>query len=237
MKEKPIINYMQKDGSFISFRKAMSDFAPKEEEFKKLRTKIVNIIGKETTAEFDNILDYLITFLRHKAYMHATSTSVTTAQKEISTLTKQIKKVQDLLYKGFSDAVQHHLNHPIMETMSNTGCEDPIYAFYDNSKVVLEIFEKAKKSLKGKHTYFTPHDMRQILAEELARELDKMGEKPKKYRDGNFAKILRATLKMIPCKIYEKRISISIPSDLFQVVCKAIDDFPTKESYSLLEIE
>ncbi|MED5423402.1 MAG: hypothetical protein VX740_08175, partial [Pseudomonadota bacterium] len=70
-----------------------------------------------------------------------------------------------------------------------------------------------------------------------AREIDKMGVEPKKYQDGAYFKILRATLEMISCTVRDKRISISIPENLFKMAKKAIDDYPTKEPFSLLNFD
>lgn len=215
----------------------MAAFAPEEDEFRKLRTKIIKVIGKETTAEFDDTLDYLITFLRNKAFIHASTPSATKMQKELSDLVKQLKKVQSLLDSGLDQMTEMHVTYALIKKMSDTGCEDPLYATHYNAGLAIEVCEEAQSKIKGKRPEFTPSHMRQILAEELARELDKIGIEPKKYRDGDFINILRAVLIMIPCQVHGKKISISIPDDLFQVACDAIDAFPTKEPYSLLSFE
>ncbi len=237
MSKKKQINYIKADGTVISFRESMAAFAPKEEEFKNLRTKIVEIIGKETTPEFDDTLDYLITFLRNKAFIHATTPSITAMQKELNLLTKHITKLKKLLESGTSEITEMHVSNALIVKMSDTGCADPLYALHCNATLALEVYETALENIRSSKPAFTPHDMRQVLAEELARELSNLGIEPKKYRDGDFANILKAILKMISCTVHGQRISISIPNDLFKVICDAIDEFPNKERYSLLELD
>jgi hypothetical protein len=237
MDEKPMINYRQADGTFISFRESMAAYAPNDDEFSKLKTKIVNIIGQETTESFDDTLCFLITLLREKAFLHANAVSATAIQKELSGLTNQITKLQRCLDKDLSNAAQTQLGFETMKVMSESEIEDPFEILQNYVCVVLDICEKTKSNIKGTKPQFTPLHMRQVLAEELARELDRMGIEPKKYREGEFVEILKQVLKMISCKVNGHRISISIPADLFKVASKAIDDFPTKEPFLLLAFD
>jgi len=237
MTEKSKISYMQADGSWISFREAMSDFAPSKEEFAKLRAEIVKIIGKETTPDFDDTLDFLITLLRDKIHFQENATSITIVQKELSGLINQLNKLQKYMDTNISDMSQMHLTSETIKWMSDTDSEDPFYVLQSYAKTVHRICETTKNNIKGQKPPFTTNDMRQTLAEELARELDKMGIQPKKYREGEFVEALSAVLRAVSCKVNGRRISISIPADLFKVASKAIDEFPDKEPYALLALD
>ena len=234
MSSQPKHNVMQADGTFITFRESMADFAPKAEEFSILRNKIVGIIGKDTSSEFDDTLGFLITLIRNKISIHANTISITTVQKELSGLKNHLTKLQKFMDTGLSGMTQTHLSAEIMKEVSATKREDPFHSLRNSLDSGLRICKATEQKIKGKKPEFTPMHMRQILAEEIARELDRMGIEPKKYREGEFVEILRAVLIAVSCKINGERISISIPNDLFQVARKAIDDYPDKKRYSLL---
>lgn len=213
----------------------MAEFAPKEEEFENLKTKITAIIGKSTTPEFDDTLDFLITLLREKAFIQINHVSVTKVQKELTYLTKQLKKLNRFLDTDITGTTHQHLAFEIINKMDATGCKDPLFTLHANAQIVMEMCENTQNKIKGAKPDFTLIHMRQVVAEELARELKKMGVEPKKYRDGEYVNVLKSVLKMIPCTVRGVKLSTSIPSDLFKIACKAIDDFPTKEPYSLLD--
>lgn len=237
MTKKQIYKQMQPDGTWIDFREAKAAFAPKKAEFEKLLGKITKTIGKQTTPEFDDKIDYLITLLREQAYMASYRPPVTKSQKELTALSTHLKKLILFLDADFSQHADRQLMYQTVIKMSDEKIEDPFYALRTNAIIALDICEKAREKLKGKRPDFTPNTMRQILAEEVARELMKLGVEPKKYNDGDYAKVLRAILKMIPCTVHGQKISIAIPDNLFKVICKAIDEYPTKPPYSLLSFQ
>ena len=235
--KKSFINYPTKDGEWISYRESKAHFAPSEEEFYELRKKIFSIIGIKTSVYFDDSLDYLITFLREQAYINVTMRSTTERRDELSRFSGVIKNLIDYMEGKYFNEVQNDLVFANITNMRKSDSGDAIHSMYVNAKKSLEMSDSTNQSLKGRKREFTPNTMRQILAEELARNLDRMGEKPTKYKNGNYFKILRVTLEMIPCMICEQRISISIPENLFKIASKAIDDYPTKEPYSLLNFD
>lgn len=234
MSRKPKANYRKADGTEITFRESLSFFAPNNEEFSKLKNKIIEIIGIETSTGFDDKLHFLITLLRSKTYIHTNNESVTITQKKLSGLQNHLTKLQKYMSTEISDMTWQHLNLQKVGLMSERDIEDPIFDLQINIQIALDLCERTRNEIKGKKPEFTPMDMRQVLAEELARELDTMGIDLKKYRNGEFVTILRHVLKAVSCKVNRQRISISIPNDLFDVASKAIDEFPTKKPHTLL---
>ncbi len=236
-KDKPILNYPTKDGTFVTFRESKAAFAPKPDEFQKLRKKIFRILGKKSTPEFDDRLSYLITFLREQIYINATTPSVTARRKELSRYKDLINNMINFMENDQFNDIRADLRYEIMNKMHETNSEDAVYTLFQNARIVADMCESACEKIKGQKRTFTPNTMRRILAEELARELDKMGKSPTKYRNGNYFKILRATLEMTPCTVYGERISIGIPQDLFKIAGEAIDTYPNKKPYSLLDFD
>ncbi len=235
MSDKLVYNYMRADGSFISYRESMAAFAPTDEEFSKLRKKIIGTIGIETSTGFDDTLHFLITLMRDKAIGYAEMESVTLSQKKLAGLKNHLTKLQKYICEDISDTTSHHLSIEIMEFMEDGDTVDPVFALQNNIEVVLAICERTQERIKGQKANFTPIHMRQILAEELARELHKMGVELKKYRNGEFVEVLKHVLKAVPFKLDgQKKASVAIPTDLFQVASKAIDEFPNKEPFPLL---
>ncbi len=231
------INYPMQDGTWISFRESYAAFAPKPEEFLELRKKIFRILGKKSTPEFDDKLDYLITFLRHQAYINATSVSITDRREELTRFATLTKKIIEFMDKDTFNDVRDDLCYEISNEVHKDNSDDAVYSLYKNAHKVTRMCKSVNESLKGHINDFTPNTMRQILAEELARELEKMGEPPAKYRDGSYFKILRATLEMIPCTISNQPIKIKVPDDLFKIASDAIDEYPNKEPYFLLDFD
>ncbi|MEC7701565.1 MAG: hypothetical protein VYC19_02310 [Pseudomonadota bacterium] len=231
------INYPTANGDWVSFRESKADFAPSESEFLELRRQVLRILGRKSTAEFDDKLHYLITFMREQAYKNVVMLSVTEQRQRLSRYQTVLQNLIDFMDDDSFDNVQHNLMFQTISRIKEIGADDPIYTMYKHAHTVKEMCTEANEALKGRKSGFTPNDMRQILAEELAREIDKMGVEPKKYQDGAYFKILRATLEMISCTVRDKRISISIPENLFKMAKKAIDDYPTKEPFSLLNFD
>lgn len=238
MSEKPIFNYIKRDGSLVSFRESMSDYAPTKKEFKKLKAQIERILEKETTPEFDNILNYLITLLRNQIFIHNSKFSSTKIGSEVKRLEGALKRLNKLLASngGLSDSARFFFWTSIKNRHPDVN-KDLVYDVSCGAEALLEACGYVRADIKGQKSDFTPNDMRQILAEELARELEKMGEMPTKYRDGSYFQILRSTLEMIPCTVHKQRIAISIPDDLFEIAKDAIDSYPGKEPYSLLSFD
>jgi|TARA_R110000787_G_scaffold262422_9_gene368022 hypothetical protein len=235
MSDKLVYNYMKADGSFISYRESMAAFAPTEEEFSQLREKIIRTIGIETSPGFDDTLHFLITLMRDKAIGYAEMESVTQSQKKLAGLKNHLTKLQKYICEDISDTTSHHLSIEIMEFMQDGDTVDPVFALQNNIEVVLAICERTQERIKGQKANFTPIHMRQILAEELARELHKMGVELKKYRNGEFVEVLKHVLKAVPFKVDgQTKALVAIPTDLFLVASKAIDEFPKKEPFPLL---
>lgn len=234
MNDKPIYNFMQADGSFISFKESMDAFSPTDEEFSQLRSKIVGTIGTETSRDFDDTLRFLLTLIREMTVIHEHQESVTVTQKKLKGLSNHLKKLQKYIENDISDTTRRQFYLDVMALGRDREIEDPLFELQIHAQLVSNICDKTQARIKGQKPEFTPMHMRQVLAEELARELNKMGIELKKYRDGEFVEVLKHVLKAVPCKVHGKRISISIPSDLFKLASKAIDEFPEKEPYPLL---
>ena len=239
--QKPIFNFINnRDGSVITFRQSLKAYAPAEEQMKKLIVEITGIIGKQTTPEFEDRVAYLITFLRWRIYNHVTAYTVTDLGKEVQTFKRLLKNVKDFIDSDENPSDELYSQFSISRLLKETEEErrkDVLGNLYTSIEDMLETCEEIKKRIKGAKSDFTPNDMRQILAEELARELDKIGVKLTKSRNGIFEKCLRAVLEAVRCSIHGEKVAAAVPEDLFFIASAAIDAYPNKEPYSLLAFD
>tara|TARA_R110000868_G_scaffold84539_1_gene238341 strand:- start:279 stop:998 length:720 start_codon:yes stop_codon:yes gene_type:complete len=226
---------MQPDGSFISYKESLKAFEPSEGEFQKLKNEIESILGRPTTATFDDTLLYMLTLARHRVYEYENTFTSSDKAEDIKKLEGALKRLGKLINQdgGIHEMTRFDLWRNVREEHPDIE-RDLLWDTGVCVEAMLEACAITKEKIKGQRRPFTDNDMRAALAEELARLLDQLGEVATKTRGGKYEKMLHACIAATDFKYKNKRYSLPKPENLGPVMDAAIDCYSMKEPFVFL---
>tara|TARA_Y100000590_G_scaffold68331_1_gene74452 strand:+ start:139 stop:852 length:714 start_codon:yes stop_codon:yes gene_type:complete len=221
---------------YMTFRQSLSDFKPEKDLLDSLIKKIEDIMDFKADDKFIDTLDYLITLFRNKLYIDEVMPTSEDERHYLESLENTLSKLINLLDKNTRTAMraQDEITQAMIKK-DYIGEKDCRYKTHVNAKMLLESCQLAKEFLLEQSDPMTVTEMKLISAEEIAREFSRLNLKLSKTRGGKFEQCYKAFLDIISCSVDGKKLVVYVPECNYRTIVKAIDEFPQKNKYALLD--
>jgi len=218
-------------------------YRPSDEELNKLVMAIQGHTGKalQENEEFKETIRRLLILIRKKVDTQQTAPTKEAQYVELRQLKTSLQSVErNLSYEGISPPLWNRIiNLMVVNKLANES--DPIAGLRLHTNNLLWICEKIEKDFidepDAEKKPPTLADARDMVAEELARALDKAGYKPTATRGGFFEKCFEAFMEAIACTVEGRKVRIKPLAEPYAVIRRAIRSYPEKPIYPLLEVK
>lgn len=179
----------------------------------------------------DNVNNFM-GILREKHVIEVHGVRNKQVAKELTQLRNALTKAANLLGGKMSDDARMAL------VAASPGHMDTLI---DGSQSIENLIAGCSHAIDGLDQRKRPKDyafaaIKQAMATELARELSSFGVKITAYRDGVFAKCLKAFFYAYKGKVNGVKFDMYATDNLFEIIQKAKDDHVESERFFLLEI-
>ncbi len=224
---------LKTNGGSLTYWECLERFRVSDQELISLVSKIEKILKLKLAPDSIELFSRLIVILREKSLIEANILTNDDMKRELAKIEAPLKKLVENL--DMSRALRMRFDgHMIREKLLDNM--DPIYMTYLHGSNLLKLCEKVKDGIKPQKKQMSLNHVRQIVANEIAREMDRLGVMPTKSRNGKFDKVFRDIIKNVPCTVNGEKISIAIPEDTFPILSEAIDKYPHEDMFFALKL-
>tara|TARA_Y100000590_G_scaffold26891_1_gene30258 strand:+ start:825 stop:1547 length:723 start_codon:yes stop_codon:yes gene_type:complete len=212
------------ESKYITYRNKLEKLYKKSDnEFIELISILENKIGNKVSEEFSETIIYLVLIARH--YLNESNNNLILKDR-IRYLTKLENSLRNTLDILKTDTKGHNeILKDLIITMDKTNTINSYNNCIESSYHLLNACIDTKASLKESNNILPPREIRtnirELVAEELARALNNEGVKISKYKDNVCNLCYKELLEYISCQI----------ENTLPIVSKAIDSYPTKEKF------